>query len=337
MNTAQRNSPMIAICDDERNYACHLMEYLRRHTAIPYEANVYTSTESLLGLAPPGRVACLVIAESEYTQSVCEKNYERVLILNESDRLLGDFPRSISKYQSMDNIAAEVLEICRTREDFHPVAIRHGPPMKLVGVYSPISRCLQTTISLSLGQILARSSRVLYLNFENYSGLDLMLNRVFGASVADLIYFNECAQDKFAAQLNLMVEHLGGLDFIPPMKSFIELRSIRSDQWLSLFNTIERVSEYEYLILDLTESTDGLLDILRECDTVYMLERSDSLSQAKIKSYERLLKDTAYEDIYMKTARWQLPVFRELPATFENLTHGDLADYIRRNLKEYPI
>lgn len=312
-----------------------MMEYLKRRTSLPYEVNVFTSTEKLLRYAPEERVLLLVISESEYARGLQDRNYDPILILNESDRYLGgDMPVNISKYQSMKVIADRIAEIISEREDYVPASIRHGPPMKIIGVYTPVTRCLQTTFSLTLGQLLSENHKALYLNFENYSGLDIMLGRMFKGSAADLLYYNECAREKVAVQLSSMVENINGLDFIPPMRSFIELRSIRARQWLDLFHTIEQVTEYEYLILDLTEATDGLLEILRACDEVYMIEREDALSQARIRHYELLLRENEYEDICLKMYRWKFPVFHELPATLEYLTHGEFSDYIRKKWNE---
>ena len=130
----------------------------------------------------------------------------------------------------------------------------------------------------------------------------------------------------------MMTEEAGGMHFLPPMKSFIELRSIRKEQWSSLLRTIEKVTEYEYLIMDLTEHTDGLLDLLRTCDRVYTIVRDDTFSRARYCQYEDLLRRMNYEDIKMRTQCWKLPVFREIPAGLEDLTRGELAVYIREML-----
>ena len=226
-------------------------------------------------------------------------------------------------------IAESQYKMCMTGDGNLMQSMRHGKPMKLIGVYSPVTRCLQTTFALCMGQLLAQKSPVLYLNFEAYSGLEILLDRSFRGSVSDLLYYNDCAREKLAGQLQYMTEKAGKLDFLPPMESFIQLKSIRQDQWMDLFRSIEKVTEYEYCILDLSEQVDGILEILRQCDLVFTITREDGFAEAKMRQYEVLLKSTQYEDIFMKTRRCQLPVFRELPAGILLLTHGELAACVR--------
>ena len=170
------------------------------------------------------------------------------------------------------------------------------------------------------------------MNSEAFAGLEKMQSRELHGRVRDLIYYNECAREKLAGQLELMTEEVGGLHFLPPMKSFIELRSIRKEQWSSLLRTIEKVTEYEYLLMDLTEHTDGLFDLLRTCDKVYTIVRDDTFSRAKYFQYEDLLRRSNYEDVRMRTEHWKFPVFRELPSGLGDLTRGELAAYIRSQL-----
>lgn len=327
----------IVICDDERDYALHLLEYLKQRE-MPYEICAFFSREKMLQKAAPETTAVLIIAESEYNGDVYNAGYGRILILNETDAWLGENPPNVSKYQSMENIYQVVMNLCveRSQESGEqlPSSIRHTSSMKIIGVYSPISRCLQTTVSFTIGQLLARKHKTLYMNFENFSGLSAMLNRTFRGSVSDLLYYNECAREKLAGQLSLMTEDVSGLSVLPPMHSFMELQSIRKDQWLELFRTIEKVTDYEYLILDLSESTDGLLDILRECSEVITLQRPDcAMSEAKMQEYRSILAAGGYEDVYAKTRRWRLPQFHDLPAGLENLTRSELAARVRKLLR----
>ena len=42
---------------------------------------------------------------------------------------------------------------------------------------------------------------------------------------------------------------------------------------------------------------------------------------AKIDQYEKALEYMNYGDINVRTTKWKLPVFKELPAHFEELTY----------------
>lgn len=96
----------------------------------------------------------------------------------------------IDKYQSVEAVVRKVLELAAQKGLLPPAArVGNRQEMKLIGIYSPVGRCLQTTFSFTLGQLLARKHRVLYLNFECFSGLGKMLRQEFQADLSDLIYF----------------------------------------------------------------------------------------------------------------------------------------------------
>ena len=323
----------ICICDSEVSYGEHLMEYLKRAGQLPFDIYLYTSKEVFMARESPEKVKLLVIAESQYDEEVEKAGFVRILLLNESSTYI-EKPENMSKYQSVEHIRDKIRQMCMEGEGDLMQSMRHGKPMKLIGVYSPVTRCLQTTFALCMGQLLAQTSPTLYLNFEAYSGLEILLERNFRGSVSDLLYYNDCAREKLAGQLQYMTEKMGKLDFLPPMESFIQIRSIRQEQWLDLFQSIEKVTEYEYCILDLSEQVDGILEVLRQCDLVFTITREDGFAEAKMRQYEALLKSTQYEDIFMKTRRCQLPVFRELPAGILLLTHGELAACVRSILEE---
>ena len=82
----------------------------------------------------------------------------------------------------------------------------------------------------------------------------------------------------------------------------------------------------------MTEGVLDLWDVLRSCDRVYTISRDDGLAKAKIEQYERALEAMDYGDISAKTTKWKLPIFQELPARFEELTYGELAAYIKRQV-----
>ena len=154
----------------------------------------------------------------------------------------------------------------------------------------------------------------------------------FENDISDLMYYFECAREKLSYRLESMVETVNGLDFIPPSEIYQNLAGIRGGQWMDLFKELEKTSEYEYLILDLSDNVLDLWDILRNCTRIYTISRDDGLAMAKIEQYEKALEYMNYGDINVKTTKWKLPIFRELPARIEELTYGDLAAYIKKQV-----
>ena len=323
----------IVLCDSELCYGERLLEYLKVHLPFPCELELYTGLGKLKEHGGDGALL-LVISEKEFAKDAKTERAEPVLVLNESGNYLGEQVKSTSKYQSMDGIAEIIRELVMRQEKATPGMIRHGTRCRILGCYTPLSRCLQTTFCLTLGQLLGRKHKALYLNFESCSGLDRMLGRNFHGTIADLLYYNECARERLTARLALLTENLNGLDYIPPMKSFAELKAIQSGQWMELFHSMEEVTDYEYIILDLSEAVDGVFSILRECERIFTIVREDPFSRAKLSSYEELLRAGGCEDIAAKTRKCSFPVFRELPATLENLTHGEMAEQVEKLLTE---
>lgn len=329
-------APRICICDSEVSYGEHLVEYLRQEGRLARDIYLYTSREMFLEKETPLTTRLLVIAQSQYSEEIGRAGFDEVLVLNESGTYM-EKPENMSKYQSVEHICDRIRELCAAQEEALPGGVRHGKPMKLIGIYSPVTRCLQTTFALCMGQLLSEKASALYLNFEAFSGLESMLDRSFRGTVSDLLYFNDCAREKLSGQLQYMTEKIGNLDFLPPMESYILLRAVRAEQWLNLLQTIEKVTDYEYCILDLSEHMDGVLEVLRQCDYVFTITREDGFAAAKMAQYEALLKSTQYEDIFMKTRRCRLPVFRELPGNLSMLTHGELALSVGGILREEGI
>ncbi|MBQ6696636.1 MAG: hypothetical protein IJN16_08025, partial [Lachnospiraceae bacterium] len=258
----------------------------------------------------------------------------QVLILNESGNEIEDVAENINKYQSSELIFRTVMSSYMGNGGGLPRRMSTGNKMQIIGNYSPIGRCLQTTFALSMGQILAKKHKTLYLNFESYSGFGHLLSREFGADITDALYYFSGEKEKLAYKLDGLVESMNGLDYIPPVLSYRDLREITGEQWIELFHEIERISEYEYLILDLSEQMSGLFDVLRECDRVFTIIKEDGLAEAKLRQYETLLQSMNYEDIAAKTRKWNPPVFHRLPSGMEQLTHGELAVCIKKIIEE---
>lgn len=284
--------------------------------------------------AGQNEVTVLLVSQPLYERYGGEWEAGRRIILSEGrDGPPGE--QWIDKYQSVEAVVRKVLELASDAGLLPPAARAGGREgMKLIGVYSPVGRCLQTTFSFTLGQLLARKHRVLYLNFECFSGFGKMLRKEFQADLSDLIYFLHNRDGRFPYRLESMTQKLNGLDYIPPAFSCLDLQRVEKEEWLALLDELGQSGLYEYVILDLSEVINGLFDILKLCSRVYTIVRDDGFAAAKQEQYEALLTCLDHEDILENTKKCRLPLFRQLPQGLEGLTRGELADLVRGLIEE---
>lgn len=332
------DKPILAVFDSEERYAHGFMEFVSNKADLPFQIHVFTEKDKFFAYSQKEEIECLLLSENVYEGDVEALNIPHVIILSESGECLNRSMLHINKYQSCEAIWKELMAYylketshinSQTRTNLHH--------MKIIGIYTPVKRCLQTTFAFTLGQLLAKDAKVLYLNFEKFSGLSVMLKKSFQDDLSDLMYYFQCAREKFSLRLSSIVENSNGLDYVPPAEIYQNLCGIRGQQWLELFQEIERSSNYDYLILDLADGvlTDGVMDlwdVLRSCSLVYTITKGDGLAAAKVLQYEKVLKMMDYEDVLAKTKRLQFPVFRQLPVRFDELTYGDLARYLKEHV-----
>lgn len=326
---------ILAVFDTEAEYVRRFCDYVSDKSEYPFEAAAFTSREKLQTFCREEIVDILLVAENSYDLSLKEWIKGDVIILSEEKDRKGE-TEQIYKYQPCGKILQEAIQYyAGSRPESEPAVLKSRKnKIRMIGMYTPVHRSMQTSFAITLGEILARDHRVLYLNFESFSGFDKRMDREFMTDMSDLIYYVTNARDALFYKLKGMTETIQNLDYIPPAFSYMDLARITLEQWFLLFKELEKHTDYEFLILDLSDNLQGLFEILRRCEKVFTLIREDSAAAAKLCQYERLLERTDYEDVAEKTLQYKLPFIRNIPMEMEQYTYGDLADYVRKLVEE---
>ena len=241
-------------------------------------------------------------------------------------------------YQEAEEIIKQLLGIYMEIADVQLPMLRTNRRTIFIGNYSPVKRCMQTSFAVTMSLLLAQRHPTLYLNFEHYAGSTELVPDMQALDMADLLYFLNAQKDKFRLRLQTILKHKGSLAYIPPMKSGQNLLTITAAEWMEFLQKIEELEEYEYVILDLSESMQGLFEILRLCTKVYTLTREDRIAQSKLLQYEQILALYEYGDILGKTKRLSLSHIRRLPEELDQLTKGEMAEMVRglvRDMEEH--
>ena len=321
---------IIAICDEDKFYAQKIFEYIHERESTSYEVILFTEIEAVESFMLHDRINILLVSAVSRALIKGSLNAEHVLILTR-EATLDMQPEEIYKYQSGDKILKAVMQFCSERKST-PKKRKCGKPLMVIGVYSPVKRAFQTTFSIALGQILAKSGKALYINFECFSGFDCLMSEKTSADLMDLVYFWKLGGDNFTYRLDSVIESIGSLDYVPPVHSFINYEGISGEQWINFIKTFEENTDYEYLILDLSENVNGLFEILRICKTVYTVTDKNRIARAKLSQYEGLLREFSYSDVIEKTKMMEIPTFREIPEDYAMLPYSDLSKFIRKEI-----
>ena len=185
----------------------------------------------------------------------------------------------------------------------------------MIAVYSPIHRIGKTTFAFEMGKELAEKQKTLYLNLEGYSAL-----MGEGKNLGELLYYVHQEPECLGTRLCMMIKKQDALDYIVPIQMMNDLKEISVNEWKNLLQKILEESIYENVVLDLGDCVDGVFEILRLCDWVYMPVLEDGISHQKVCRYEETILRIGYGDILQKTTKFIVP--------------DDMEEYARKLVRE---
>jgi len=290
-------SKSLVICDPEEGYAQSLAFYIMEQKGLNFQVQVCNCLEHV-------KAADLLLISGVYPEEERKRiKAEHVLVLSESD-----FKRceegSICKYQSGDEILDEILKICEsvfTKEDIFYTSSRKKKG-KIIGIFSPVHRIGKTTYALRLGEELALSESVLYLNLEVYGGIGGHFEKG-GETLEDILYYARQEKGNLGYMLTKVVRHRGNLDYVLPVPVSEDIKRIQAEEWKELLHQILNQSTYETIILDIDEGIQDVYEILELCSEIHLLEEESEYSTAKMEQFERELAILGYEDLMSKIMR----------------------------------
>lgn len=298
----------LVICDKEQQYAKNLLQMFSSQKERPVQLYLFHTLEELMRFSRQKKVHILLIGEefSRKQRGQVPAEARFVLVkdgqgtLAEDEDVLAEDEVGICRYQSAEEIWEQIVGGTPEKEGG---PVRPGAKVKgeIIGVYSPIHRIGKTRFAMELGKKLAEKQPVLYLNLEAYSGGDYYFPERTGQDLGDLLYYIRQEKGNLGLRISMMAGQAGNLDYVFPMPYMRDLREVKGEEWIKLFCQILEQCIYEKVILDLSDSVDGLFDILKSCSVIYTPYIEDGAARAKLSQYVENLRRTGLEEILEKT------------------------------------
>lgn len=306
-----RKRQTFAVCDKEQNYAYRLAERIEKEEKYQIRAAAFTDVDNLEVYGKNCEIEILLIATDLWSDRIARLPVKKIILLTDGkeDFLSEEYER-IDKYQSSKEIIRQIRSIYgKVREDM-PEERRFGKQTEWIGVYSPIGRCGKTSFSLCAAKILSEKHRVLYLNMEDYSGLeevDLPVDEADFKDISDFIYYMKQSEEKVLQYLRETVKTWEGFSFIYPVFLPGHIGEIGIEEWRQFLNILEKTKEYDVVVIDLGNRVENPAEILNLCGKVYMPVLQDEMSVKKKGQFERFLKQADYERLPEKIRTIRIP------------------------------
>lgn len=325
-----------AICDVEASFAYNFMEYFIRKKSCPFEIQAFTNRESLIAFAENHEIDLLLISNQAITEEIRQLKIGKIILLSEGE-ILEHYPdlQSVYKYQSSENIIREVLDYyVETSPAVSRMILKNE--VQVIGIYSPVKRALKTSFALVAGQILAKTKKALYLNLEAYSGFQSVLDTEYESDLSDLLYYARQQGQNVMARLPAIVRSFHGLDYVPPVKIPTDIAEAGVEDWQNLLDEIILKTEYEVLIIDFSDSVQGLPELLNRCTAVYVPVLEDAFSKGKMEQFEAFLKASGREILEKRLIKIRPPFVEEMVTKgyhIDQLLWNEFGEYVRNVLR----
>lgn len=337
---------ILAVLTTEKCYAQRLCDYCNRKKSLLLTAVPFDSIEDCALFAAKHDIAIL-LADSKLmtgtadgvTRTVSDIRAARVIGLDEGISFARAFaeagatgPVSVNKYQPAESLIREVLAGCGGQDIYYDTESL-SRPVRVIGVYSPVSRCGKSSFAITLGRLKARKQKTLYISFEEFSSLGLLSGERYEFGLSDVVYHMKRGS-LTSQRLYSMIHNIGGLEYIPPMSSIDDSGAVSSDDYVKLINEILKNSLYEILVIDMDRYAQSAAEILEICDTIYMPVFDDAINRMKADSFTAYLRTSDRGEVADRVIRISPPALdaeltQQGSAYLDGLLYGSMGDLIR--------
>lgn len=321
---------IMAVYDVDPFYANKFAEFANEKEKTPFTAIAFTSLARLKTYTEKQDVELLLAGDEVKEEELEEIRVGQVIRLSETGIPLADGTPSVYKYQASDRVLREVMACYQITEKSEMLPVT-AMKSRVIGVYSPVGRCGKTGFIMTMGQILAKSEKVLLLSLEDFSIFSRMTGSDYSGTLSELLYYFRLGEYS-CLRLRSVTYSWNGLDYVPPVAYAEDLKDVTGEELARLVQAIAKDSGYEILLLDLGHFGKGAELLLELCSTIYTPVLKDAVSAAKTEAWKQYLEVSGRRELLEKTEFLEFPALR-VPVSaeryLEQLLWSDMGDFIR--------
>lgn len=271
----------IALCDKDEFYCRRFAEYMIKYKPQEMELAVYSDAGQFVGTNGEEEYD-LVLAGSGFESVFGEKQKANVLLLTDGYAAQVAEPpmweegtrparRTVCKYQPMEQVLHEMYALLGREADGTSKKMAAGG-LEIIGVCSPCGHEMQMMFSALYAVQMGKEKKVLYLNFQEFSGFLEVFGMAGERDMGDVVIRlrNESLSPEYFWQC---VYEMSGISVLLPFENPENIRQTGRKELEGLLEFVEKYTDFEMAVIDFGVGMDDLAACMGLCGTVFKLCR----------------------------------------------------------------
>lgn len=293
---------VFVICDLDTDYLYRLMNYLEPQISQQFQLHVFSNEQSIKEYANDSIskdinnnidkkiIEILLISNRISDETVKSLKCTNIILLSDGTNQPFNYEYPvIYKYQSAQEIFRQIMFNYAQKEGNSQCVEKLKEKANLICFYSPWNEEIQTELSIAYGCILGEIGNTLYLNLKGYHGFVQSLNLVNQRNLIDLIYYFKNKEDQFVNYFRSIICKVQKLDYIPPVDNPIDIGEVTMEAWLKLLKKIIVETNYENIIVDLSDELVDSTQLLAVCNKIYVPVKENVQIKGKMEQLTKTL------------------------------------------------
>ena len=208
----------------------------------------------------------------------------------------GEADACVAKFQAGDELVRDVLYMYNGQL----LSERRGMEnnnCKLVCVYSPNGYCGKTTLAMSLAHIKGEKRRTLYLNLEEFSGVEFPEG---SGNLSDALYYHRTLGASAGAKLLSVVEPANGFDYIAPAVCAKDIAQTDAEELIAFIDNVALAGEYELIVVDIGCLVKEPWKLLERSDLILCPSPDSRHRKRRLEEFEKYMYMAEYNSVIDK-------------------------------------
>ncbi|MDO5402785.1 MAG: hypothetical protein Q4F11_05040 [Eubacteriales bacterium] len=294
---------MCVIYDSDIKYAVKLMNVINNDKEVPFGAQVFTEAEQLESYLKTNEPKILMVSEDKCDYKLIDNKSSRLIVLCDEEQQVkqaaekfGKDAAGVYKYQSSAKILQSII-----RQNQNAVGGVDNDT-KLIGVIGA-DVCSRNILAITIAYILNEKKPVLYINLDEFSGLEHIFPAEEDNNLSDTFYIYKQSGYSYSDEIGKTISHCEHMDYIAPVHCADDISYMESHKIVQLLQDMGKKQGYSYVVIDVSGGVRSSWNILSECAYVYTPQAGDEWIMRKHRSMERYFMETGMEYLLDKTVK----------------------------------